>query len=201
MELSFKPKDETTLTLFIDGEKWRDIHFPFFRHLSWPVFSSLEAFERWFNEVEYAKAKAYAYARLAKKNQPKSELERALKGKNVSESTIQRLLKELEEAHYVDDKAFAESYVDHEVARGKGPRAIAYKLHEKGLSQEAIERALKNRETETLPRILKRYSKEDLQNPKERQKALNALYRRGFNFDEAKKWLSKYEEENAGDGA
>ncbi|GEM_PF-221281 len=112
---------------------------------------------------------------------------------------IEGVLLRLQEMNYLDDERFAVAYCESLRRRGASTQKIKMKMGGRGLCAEHIENALEQfagdeELTEEAScalyakkrRLITRY---DLNEPKERQKALASLARQGFSFDVAKSVL------------
>lgn len=141
-------------------------------------------------EEDYKKAKTYAWKRLARKNQPAVELRKHLQDREYSESIIERVIQECQSAGYIDDQAWMDAFVRRETARNQSPRAIAFKLQQKGLSKEIIQEALnrlcgEDARAHSIRALISKKSKTvDLNDRKQKDKLVASLLRKGFNLSE-----------------
>lgn len=139
-------------------------------------------------DLEYRLAKKYALRRLSAQSLPAAGLAKALKQRSVSEEIIERLIAEFCHLGYINDIEWIDSYVRGQQSRKKGPKAIAYKLAEKGISTQQAEEVLKRvsgieQQKEMIINLLStRYKSKNLSDFKEKQKVIAALVRRGFDL-------------------
>lgn len=126
-----------------------------------------------------------------------------LKKKGFDNGTISKAMAKLKEYGFVDDEKFAKNYFDSQ-SGGKGKRAIAAKLRQKGVSKEIVENLLENvdedAEFETAKRLAEKFVKNRAQSPNLRQKCLAHLIYKGYDYSVALKVLqvifTSFEEEN-----
>ncbi len=123
---------------------------------------------------------------LARRPYSKAELRRYLAKKDVPNAVVQATLAKLERLGYVDDRAFADYWVENrERFRPRGLRALRYELRQKGIAAEIVEAALQNvdphasayRAAQTYTRRLRGLARRDAQN-----KLAAFLQRRGFAY-------------------
>lgn len=80
---------------------------------------------------------------LARRPYSSAEIRRHLGSKQVAGPVIQEVLDRLERLGYVDDRAFAQYWIENRDQFGpRGPRALRYELHQKGVSDAIIQAAL-----------------------------------------------------------
>jgi regulatory protein len=138
---------------------------------------------------------------LGFRSRSRVEIERYLREKEFSAGAIDAAVQRLIDEKYLDDAAFAESWVDNRQRfRPKSRRALRYELKQKGLRDSEIEGALEAvDETDAAWRAIE---------PKLRQyrgldwasfqkKAGGFLSRRGFNYDVVRSTLERAWEELA----
>lgn len=124
---------------------------------------------------------------------------RKVKGKEeLSEMAVEFLMERLKKKGLVDDEVFARAWVE---ARGKkmGRIAVKSELMQKGVDREVIEQVLSSmyqvlREDETASRVLERKvrSWKNLEKREFKQKALQFLMRKGFDYSLAKETVDNY---------
>lgn len=192
MKVDFVPSDEIkdALTVRLDEEYWADVHPAVFGKK--PVFSEdflNEAdFFTAFQEKEKSLALKYALNRLSMRGYTRYELEKLLKEKLVSEGSRQEALSACEEYGYLHDEKWAEAYVKTQISRKQGPAVIRKKLQEKGFSFDTIQTLINlvgtDPQKEAIRKILEtRYRSRDFTNPKECNKVIGSLLRKGYSFD------------------
>lgn len=192
MDIQYFPAEgrKTTLTIFCDGEPWRNVHVSIFGHQpSLPKScSTLEDFAQEFFSLEQRLAKIFALRKLAAQNLPSSLLARALRQRLVSEQTIEILINEFNRQGYLNDQEWAASYVRYQTARKVGPRNIAQKLTSKGLTKTQFKEVLQEvKDSESQKEavnalLITRYRHRQLSDFREKQKVIAALVRRGFDL-------------------
>jgi regulatory protein len=126
---------------------------------------------------------------LSYRPRSRAEIAEYLKKHQVPEACIEAVLARLDRAGLLDDRAFAQFWVENrERFRPKGPRALRYELRNKGLSNEAIEQALESvdvsasahRAAEKKARQLRRVDELTFH-----RKLVDFLVRRGFDYEVA----------------
>ena len=136
---------------------------------------------------DYSAAKKYVLAALCKQSLCSSQIRQRLKRREVPPEMIEDLIEEVTRLGFVDDKLWVESFVRRQQARHDGPMTIKYKLRSKGVENVLIDDLVPQDESlqlEQIQGLLKgRYRKFDLNDYKQRQKAVAALARKGFSLD------------------
>jgi len=138
--------------------------------------------------IDYKEAKRLLLKKLGMKSYATLELKGWLKEKGVESAISEQLLEEFQQLGYLNDTAWLASFVRVQRARRYGSRTIALKLMQKGFSKEQIAAALASDdpadEGAAIQKLLEsRYRSRDLKNPRERQKVVASLMRRGFSLD------------------
>lgn len=159
-----------------------------------------EAFDSFLLERSYPFAMEKAVALLAMRPRTQQEIADALRKNAYPERTIARVMARLDEAGYINDSDFAEQWAASRTNKGMGSRRIRMELRRKGVGSEAIDEALSAIDEDdllsgALKAARKAASGKDLFNPKDRQKILAALARRGYGYTEAKQALDMLKEE------
>lgn len=155
-------------------------------------------------EEEFSRAKDYVYKLLAKRMYTKKEIQNKLQSRKYSLKVIQNILSLMEEYRYLNDKSFAEEWIESRIrAKPKGKIALKRELMQKGIDESIVEQALENKldesklsETalELARRRLKSYSKDDALTAK--RKLMNFLIRRGFDFETIRNVIEKVTKDN-----
>lgn len=159
-----------------------------------------EAFDSFLLERSYPFAMEKAIALLAMRPRTQQEIADALRKNAYPERTIARVMARLDEAGYINDSDFAEQWAASRTNKGMGSRRIRMELRRKGVGSEAIDEALSAIDEDdllsgALKAARKAASGKDLFDPKDRQKILAALARRGYGYTEAKQALDMLKEE------
>jgi regulatory protein len=140
-----------------------------------------------FNALEVQLAKRSALKRLSMQAMLSNRLIEFLKIRLVSNRAIEIVLQELNESGFINDKSYVDSFVRVQKARCLGPRAIAQKLALKGIKQNQSLKNLEAYQPEdqklAISHLLKtRYASRNLKDPRDKQRTIAALARRGFDF-------------------
>ena len=118
------------------------------------------------------------------------------KGEEPSDAAacIQWLL----ERHYLDDEQYASMLVRHCAGKGYGIQRVKSELYRRGIDKRLWDRALEEMPDmeDTVYGLLCRKLKTDKPDRAELKKATDALYRRGYSWDEIKTAVNRFSEEN-----
>ncbi len=143
-----------------------------------------------------------SFAYLNRRERTVSELRAQLERKGVADETAEACLQELTATGYVDDGRYALMFVhDKRELEGWGSERIRRGLSQRGVSGERIEAALAEHEAQwaagesELDRalaLLRRRFPEPPRERRERNRALGALIRKGFDTELAVDALSAY---------
>ncbi len=159
-----------------------------------------DAFDAFLSERSYPFAMEKAVALLAMRPRTQQEIADALRKNAYPERTVARVMARLDEAGYINDTDFAEQWAASRTNKGMGSRRIRMELRRKGVDGEAIDEALTAIDEDdmlsgALKAARKAASGKDITDPKDRQKILAALARRGYGYSEAKQALDMLKEE------
>ncbi len=136
-----------------------------------------------------------------KNTRTEAETIKYLKDNDYSESEIDEAIKYAKEVGYINDIDYINAYVsDHLLINKWGPQKIIFKLKEKGISGEAVNFALMDNE-EIIKRNLyaqveKKAQGLNLEDFKTKQKVINHLVSRGYDYSSAKIALEDYIDDN-----
>ena len=112
-------------------------------------------------------------------------------------AVIDYVLEKLRSYNFLNDREYAETYVQSAVKR-KGGRLIKMELRSKGIADESIENALSSLdeadELETAKTLLLKYMRGKTADVSTLQKAYRHLMGKGFSYDVVKEALSAYGE-------
>ncbi|MCD8214548.1 MAG: RecX family transcriptional regulator [Clostridiales bacterium] len=145
----------------------------------------------------YIRARETALRFLGCRMRTKREITDRLKRDGFSEEIINRVLSFSEEYGYVDDRAFAEAYIE-EKRRLKGFGGIRLKreLYQKGISPEIIEELsekLSDDDTDIIKKAIDKKLKGKVPaDRKELQRLYGYLMRKGYSYEKSKEALSEY---------
>lgn len=192
MKISYTPKEgrRDVLTILVEEDVWRDVHQAIFgRRPKFPKeVASLSEWIEVFNKLEYQAVKQYVLRRLASQHYHSCQLHKLLIERLVQKVTIHAIIQECVNWGYLDDQAWIESFMRTHLKRA-GLRCVMAKLQAKGLPLETVREIAKQwqdpeEEKLAIQRLLQtRYRSKDLTQPKERQKVIAALMRKGYTFD------------------
>jgi regulatory protein len=142
------------------------------------------------DEDQYHKAYSRSLDYLSRRPRSRQEIERYLKGKEVPEPTIERVLARLTKAQLLDDLAFAHYWIENRDSfRPRGVRALRYELRQKGLDETIINEALNSSELDEIDSAYRvgakqLYRLQSIEDRREFQQRLATyLARRGFNWE------------------
>lgn len=177
------------LSILINGEEWRSIHTAIFgKEPSFPVCTSESEWQKAFEKMEYKRVKGYVLRRLSAQNYHSGQLIKLLQERLVTSSVIESIIDEFQNKGYLNDRGWIESFI--RVQRKRlGLPVILRKLQAKGVSREEIrmvQEECRNSEEDSLniTHLLKtRYRSKDMNHPKDRQKVIASLMRKGFAFE------------------
>ncbi len=148
-------------------------------------FAALSDLEAWLQETEKKQAKIEVLRLLARQNYPSQLLSRKLHQKGYCALVIDEIIEWVQRLGIVQDNEYLHRAIERESETGHGPRAIVWKLRQKGFSEEAIEKEL----SQIMPIEVQKESirkfliKRPPTGPLAKQKVMAALVRRGFSFD------------------
>ncbi len=126
------------------------------------------------------------------------EIAAFLKKKGYLEDVVAYVLDKMKDYGFVDDEAFAASYVEG-ASKRKGSRLIRLELRQKGVSAETVDSALSalEDETESAKRCLLKYLRgKNLDDGAAVQKASRNLLSKGFDYDTAKEAIESLKNED-----
>lgn len=128
------------------------------------------------------KAWSYALWRLSRQSYLTRNLDKLLERKGAEADVRKAVIEKLTRLKYLDDEAWAASFIRIKQSQAQGPKKIALLLRSKGLKPP--ENLGEVDQEEQIKHLLKtRYSRRDLSDVKERQKVIAALFRRGFSWE------------------
>lgn len=152
------------------------------------------------SETAYHKALDY----LSYRPRSRAEVAAYLEKRDLPEQQLEDILKRLERAGLLDDKAFAQYWVENrERFRPKGLRALRYELHLKGISSEIIEQALESVDVSASAyRSASKRARQVgyLDQQEFHQKIVEYLARRGFEYEVAREAAERHWSERVAGG-
>ncbi len=196
LELKCKESDARVLVLLWNGEPWREVKksvfFPLLKKV--PVYETEAEFFAHFAKMEERRAKSYAYWALSKRSLLAKDLADKLRKVGFAEGVIATTLSHCTEKGFLNDETEIERLVQRELKKGYGKKAIFFKLSLKGIERGLAQKYLDKVDTEAsaFEAVWKKYTRNKaLENPKERQKIVAKLLRRGFSLDLINRYLSE----------
>ena len=109
----------------------------------------------------------------------------------ASDDQVAQVISRLTDQGLQSDERFADMFVRSRVNKGKGPNLIRRDLEQQSLTSAITEEALAKNQPDWLQSALaelqKKYDSDDMSDFAMRAKAMNFLYRRGFDSDVASK--------------
>ena len=138
-----------------------------------------------------------AMTHLSASRKTEKQIREFLSKKGYLEDVTSYVIEKLNEYHFLNDKEYAENYVEHTSQR-KGVRLIRVEMRKKGLSEEDMDAALDGIDEETqlntAREVLEKYMRHKEVDKTTLQKAIKYLLGKGFEFEIAKKAVLVYGE-------
>ena len=117
------------------------------------------------------------------KNQKTGEYKTVLK-QGYDQSLVEPVYKRLEERGYIDDRRFAETWVENRnITKGSSLKKLRLELAQKGISQSIIEEILAETDRDDVAELRKIIARKAKKYPDE-QKLIQYLMRQGFNYSD-----------------
>ena len=148
-------------------------------------------------EARLQHARDLAWRALNRRERTEAEMARHLAGKRVEPAAIETVLGELREQGYLDDASYARRFAeDRRRLDAWGAERIERKLRSLGIDPDLIAAALGEQdaggEMEAALEILARRFPEPPQTPRERDRALGVLLRKGYGLELAHDALRRH---------
>jgi regulatory protein len=142
-------------------------------------------------------ARNLAWTALNRRERTVAELARLLEGKRVEPAVIDEVVGELQEQGYLDDAGYAQRFAeDRRRLDAWGPERIERKLRSLGVGAAELEAALGARgdgdELEAALALLRRRFPEPPATPRDAQRALGMLVRKGYGLELAHDALRRH---------
>lgn len=152
-------------------------------------------------EEQYQKALNAAAKQLSYRALSQEQLRDKLLAKGVAEDAVEYAVAWLEARGLLDDAAFAASVTRSYRKRGYGLLRIRQELRQRGISREIADAALAHWENDlgAMTALLEKRLHGDLSDRRTVDKAIAALQRRGYRWDEIRKALQAYGTESPAD--
>lgn len=146
---------------------------------------------------EVIRARQAALDYVSRGGKTTTEVRRSLARRGFSEGAVEDAIEKMEGYGYLDDAAYASAFVrGRSASRGHGPQRLRADLIKKGVSRDAIDRALEELDADALADSARQLAaqrwralsgEEDLR--KRKKKTTDFLLRRGFSFDQVREAL------------
>ena len=141
------------------------------------------------------KARSIALEILGRRNMSAREMQKRLAQKGLSAPVAEETVEWLTQSGLIDDREYAAQVVRHYSGKGYGPHRIKDELYKRGVERELWDEALEQlegMEAVALEFLIKKLrgsdDKDDL------RRAVQAMYRRGFDRDEVDTAVRRYKE-------
>lgn len=113
--------------------------------LTFDIKRNMHIDEEWLRNIEsqiqYEKAYEYSIRLLTIGDKTSEEVRRKLRIKNYSEVIIDRVINKLSSHEYIDDERYIERWISYKLkTAGMSKKAMYYKLLQKGLSKELLDK-------------------------------------------------------------
>ena len=137
---------------------------------------------------DYQTCRRYALKLLNVRAYTAFNLKKKLLEKEYSRESAEKVILECVERGYLNDRLWAESFARVQRGRKYGQSIIAQKLKMKGIEDSLISEVLEKYQdeagdVENLKKLLQsRYRSRNLEEPREKQKVIASLLRRGFDY-------------------
>ena len=149
--------------------------------------------------AETGLAKKLALRILGDRTLSSHELEKRLINKGETEETAKKTVRWLEDTGLINDAEYASMIVKHYNSKGYGVGRIRDELFRRGIDREMWDDALcvlaNTESTDAVMAFLNKKLRGSVDRDNLRR-AVSALVRRGFSYEEAREAISGYEEEN-----
>lgn len=154
---------------------------------------SFELLEELQSESEIESAKEKALSLIERQKYTKKQLKTKLKSKGYMDSTIEIVLKKLEEYGYISDDDYAGSFI--RSTSNKSVKELKYALISKGVNEDVVNRAIDEAmidESETINKLAEKFMKYKENTKENRAKLFSYLYRKGFDYSAIQRSVGKY---------
>jgi len=156
----------------------------------------MDDYDHWLMLRQYRHALDRAVVFLTARARSKKEVERKLLQCGYLPSTVEMVLLKLETMNILNDADFAAQWVEARGDKLLGKRRIQQELRQKGISQEEADAAISSLDDDSqqeqanrlAAKLASRYAKDEPR--KAAQKLMQALVRRGFDWETAKQATS-----------
>lgn len=156
---------------------------------------SQEKFDEAVGTAQFYKARERAYYLLTYRDHSQKELAEKLR-RNYPEETVEKVILHLVDLGLLNDRAYAEKLArQYLVTKKYGSRRALFEMQRKGIEREMAQEALDELDVDPHEQILglleRKYGRK-LEEKNGYRKALSALMRQGFSYDESSDALREY---------
>lgn len=149
------------------------------------------------NNTIYSKAYQKADRFIGYKMRTEKEVRSKLIEDGYTNDIIDRVISTMIKYKYIDDEAYAIMYAkDCKNIKKWGPKRIKTELYSRGITNDVIDSALESLDISDIDNIIIELLEKRIKNTpidlKEKQKHLNFLLRRGFNYEDVKRIIERY---------
>lgn len=142
------------------------------------------------DNIQLESEKNFAFNKVLKlisvRYKTRKEIETYLFSKGYVSSVVYYCISKLEEYHFLDDRRYAESYVNSHKS-SKGPLKLKQELMAKGIKEDLCESAIENlSQEEEILRLATKYMKNKEDTKENYSKLIRYLIGKGFIFSEIK---------------
>ena len=196
--------------LYLDNEEIMDVSPLIRQKYNLKVNDDIESL---YDDISYEASLEKGIFIISLKDRTKKELQTKLNEKYFNAKMVQKAVQKLEELGYINDLDYTISYINN---RKYGKNRISYKLFQKGINRETIDKAYniieeemeKNIEDRKLEKAILKHRKKLLVNDKEKdtslegkmkrlkeeQKVIQSLARQGFEIEKIFSKLKEFKE-------
>lgn len=187
-------KDKTRCNIYLDGQYYCPLKFEVVVQYRLKVGQTVT--EYYLNEIQLESEKSVALDKamtyLTASQKTEKQVSDYLYRKGYLPAVVKYVLEKLREYRFVDDKDYAETYVENSSFR-KGKRLIQVDLYKKGISKEQIEEALDGLDGENqlagASAIAQKYMRSKEPTRENLAKAFRYLMSKGFDYEVSRKAL------------
>ena len=187
-------KDKTRCNIFLDGQYYFPLKFEVVVQYRLKVGRTVT--EGFLNEIQLESEKSTALDKamtyLTASQKTEKQVRDYLYRKGYLPAVVKYVLEKLREYRFVDDKDYAETYVENSSSK-KGKRLIQVDLYKKGIAKEQIEDAMESIDDESqlscASAIAEKYMRSKEPTRENFAKAFRYLMSKGFDYDVARKAL------------
>lgn len=150
------------------------------------------------NFAQFSYGKNLALYHLSFKQRTAQEVRDYLTKHEIETGTIEQVLTNLKEDRWIDDRKYAESFIQSNLLSGdKGPFVLKQKLKQKGIASSIIDSQLEQADfselsQKTAEKILRKYQNK-LPSKALQDKILQSLMNKGFSYEQAKSTFQNLE--------